>query len=128
MRLKAMFVLVLVVFMSAVASAISQRIFDTRIDYPVGWYPRLLVLADMDNDGAIDVINAGDNEVSILLNRGNGLFDEAQIDSLTTGQTYMEAADFDGPDRDADGISDAMEEQRVASAPNPALGRQKLWG
>ncbi len=50
--------------------------FAPKIDYPVGIYPFVIRIGDMNNDGAMDlvVLNSLSKSVSILLNYGNGLF------------------------------------------------------
>lgn len=53
-------------------------IFLAKVDYPVGSLPTGIFSADFDGDGDYDlaVANAGGSTVSILMNNGDGTFQE----------------------------------------------------
>jgi hypothetical protein len=54
-------------------------LFDTRIDYGAGICPSSVFASDLDGDGDEDlaVSNFDSDNVSILLNNGNGTFQAA---------------------------------------------------
>ena len=77
----------------------SQGINDfSRVDYPAGNGPYSVFAADLDNDGDIDLVTAneyGDN-VSILLNNGNGTF-SSPVNYATGDRPFsVYGADLDG--------------------------------
>ncbi|MCK4707731.1 MAG: VCBS repeat-containing protein, partial [Gammaproteobacteria bacterium] len=53
--------------------------FDTRIDYPAGNATYSVFMIDLNGDGNIDMVTANyaSNSVSVLLNNGDGTFQDA---------------------------------------------------
>ena len=86
-----------------------EVLFDVRIDFPTGNSPQDVSIADMDGDGAPDIIvtNSGTNTISILRNSSNagGISFAAKTD-YTTGLSPkgLRIADLDG-DKKPDIIS-----------------------
>jgi hypothetical protein len=83
--------------------------FAAPVDYPVGndngymdlaGSPASIAVGDLDGDGRIDLANAnaGDDTVSVLLNRGSGRFDPS-FESFPASGTTVAAGDFDGDGR-----------------------------
>ena len=58
--------------------------FSQEINYPVGDGPVAAEVPDFDLDGDPDIITCdhGGDDISLLLNQGNGSFDPAQSHSL----------------------------------------------
>jgi FG-GAP-like repeat/Bacterial Ig domain/FG-GAP repeat len=75
------------------SSVLSAQTF-TSTNYTVGTNPQKLIRADVNGDGAIDLITANsDGSVTILLNNGNGTFH--RVDAVGgTALTDIAAADF----------------------------------
>ena len=72
--------------------------FKARLDYGVGYWPYFLVSSDLDRDGDIDlaVPNNGSNNVSVLLNNGDGTFQTA-VNYGVAAETYsLVSSDLDG--------------------------------
>src|SRR3989344_5016118 len=77
--------------------------FNAAVNYPVGTTPSDLLLNDLNGDGFKDLvtINQGSNNVSILINNGNGTFAAAVDYGVGATPTRGFAADFDN-DNDKD--------------------------
>jgi len=67
-------------------------------EYAVGDGPRYVRTADLDNDGDLDIVvaNHGGENVSVLLNRGDGTFSEQRTYGVGNGPACIYTADFDG--------------------------------
>ena len=92
-----LFVLV-VLFLGIVAfphQGLAQLFFDA-VDYGVGSYPRFVVAEDFDGDGALDlaVVNEYSEDVSVLLGRGDGTFDESASYDVGSSPYFIVAEDF----------------------------------
>src|SRR3972149_5036732 len=61
-----------------------KPLFDTWVEFPVGEYPVSIYLADLDGDGDFDLVTANSlsNSISVLKNKGEGLYPE-KVDYLT---------------------------------------------
>ena len=72
--------------------------FAAPKSYPVGTAPGFIVTGDFNGDGKSDlaVANAGSNDVSILLNNGDGTFKAAKNSPAGTSPLKMAAGDFNG--------------------------------
>ena len=80
--------------------------FQTKVDYRVGTTPVSVAVADFNGDGQEDIaaVNSnggGQGSVSILLNRGDGVFKRAVNYSVDSNPDWIAVADFNG-----DGIED----------------------
>lgn len=86
-----------------------EVLFDVRIDFPTGNSPQDVSIADMDGDGAPDIIvtNMGTNTISILRNTSNagGISFAAKTDYITgVSPKGLRIGDVDG-DKKPDIIS-----------------------
>lgn len=72
--------------------------FAAPNSYPVGTGPGSIVTGDFNGDGKPDlaVANTGSNDVSILLNNGDGTFKAAKNSPAGASPLQMAAADFNG--------------------------------
>ena len=72
--------------------------FATATSYAVGTNPSAVVVADFNGDGKPDiaVVNSGSNNVSILLNNGDGTFQAAKNFDAGNSMTNIFASDFNG--------------------------------
>ena len=70
--------------------------FAAAKSYPVGTNPAAFVVGDFNGDGKADVavLNAGSNNLSILLGNGDGTFQAAKNFDLGKSMTGLFAADF----------------------------------
>jgi len=75
--------------------------FATPKSYPVGTSPSVIVIGDFNGDGKPDLAagNAGTNDVSILLNNGDGTFKTAVNSPSGASPQDMVAGDFNGDGR-----------------------------
>ncbi|HEY4416511.1 MAG TPA: FG-GAP-like repeat-containing protein, partial [Verrucomicrobiae bacterium] len=66
--------------------------------YTVGKQPEMLVAADMNGDGKLDLIsaNSGDNTLTVLTNNGSGVFGSSATYSVGSQPLYVVAADVNG--------------------------------
>ena len=86
------------------ANFISVRLNDGRgnfsngTDAVVETAPRWVTLADLDNDGDLDLMSAnyGSNSASVRFNNGNGLFGGGTNLTAGTGPSSIVAGDIDG--------------------------------
>jgi hypothetical protein len=67
-------------------------------DYDAGTSPSAVAEGDLDGDGAVDlaVANSGSNDVSILLNNGDGTFEPAAAYASGLGADSVVVGDLDG--------------------------------
>ncbi|MGE5625103.1 MAG: FG-GAP repeat domain-containing protein [Bacillota bacterium] len=98
------------VLVNATANGASSASFDTQQVFPVGELPNVVTLADINNDGKLDVVigNNMENFVSILRNtttNGSGTVNFAAEYVVPTGNTpdSLAVADVDG-----DGMPDLI--------------------
>ena len=72
--------------------------FEAAKSYPVGTAPGSIVVGDFNGDGKPDVAvaNTGSNDVSILLNNGDGTFKAAKNSPAGTSPLKMATGDFNG--------------------------------
>jgi len=78
--------------------AFSQNMFDTVVDYPVGSGPFSVFSIDLDGDGDNDLAtaNIGDDNVSVLLNNGDGIFQTAAGYPTGSDPLSIFSIDLDG--------------------------------
>lgn len=90
----------------------------TPVTSPVNVSPKMLVTADMNKDGKLDVVMGTNSGVSVLLNIGNGAFAGEQDYTLPSAAVSLATGDFNG-----DGFMD------VAVGVNPgSTGVYVLFG
>ena len=93
--------------------------FQAMQTYPVGPNPQRLFLADLRNNGKLDIVtmNFGDNTVSVLRSLGNGTF-AARVDyPAGNSPRSVAAADFNG-----DGKLDLAVANKTSNAVSILLG------
>jgi len=68
------------------------------VPFPIGNGPNALVVADLNGDGAADVVvsNSGSDDLSVLLGRGDGTFGAPRRTTVGDGPASIAAGDFDG--------------------------------
>ena len=79
------------------SSALGSQ-FKKPTFYPVGMEPQVVVAADFNNDGILDLATADftSEDVSILIGKGNGTFRRAHQFSTTLGPSALAVGDFNG--------------------------------
>ena len=88
-------ILMLVILLGFIGNVSAfDPLFDARIDYGVGNFPKSVFAADFDGDGDSDlaVANSRTDSVSILINYGNGTY-QAAVNYETENDPYSV---FDG--------------------------------
>lgn len=80
--------------------------FQAQVDYPAGFEPGAIAIADLNRDGKLDIVTANfgqfsGNTVSVLLGNGDGTFQPPVQYPTSQGPLSVIAADFNG-----DGILD----------------------
>jgi hypothetical protein len=80
------------------ATANGRGTFSVGVAVSVGTEPTDLVVADLDGDGAADVVtaNLAEGTISILAGAGDGTFDDAETVAVGAGPCSIEAGDVDG--------------------------------
>src|SRR5262245_3831702 len=70
--------------------------FSPAVSYPVGTNPQVVVTADFNNDGRLDLATAnyGDNTVSVLLGNANGTFQLAGTSATGASPVSVAVGDF----------------------------------
>ena len=73
--------------------------FRAPVDYPAGFEPGAVTIADLNGDGKLDIVaanfgNFGGNTVSVLLGNGDGTFQPQVQDATSGGPLWVIAADF----------------------------------
>lgn len=66
--------------------------FQAAVNYPLGGPPMALVVADMNNNGKLDLVSGGDG-VSVLFGNGDGTFQSAINTAVSTGEGFV-VSDF----------------------------------
>ena len=79
------------------SSALGSQ-FKKPTFYAVGMEPQVVVAADFNNDGILDLATADftSEDVSILIGKGNGTFGRAHQFSTTLGPSALAVGDFNG--------------------------------
>ena len=97
MKALASIVSVLIVLAAAPSNAVALE-FSAAKNYPVGTAPVAIAVADFNGDGKPDlaVANSGSNNVSVLLNNGDGTFQAAVNYSAGAAPVAVLAGDFNG--------------------------------
>jgi hypothetical protein len=82
-----LFWVVLLCSLSVADALFAQVSFIARRDFPVGIEPYSVSVGDFNGDGMPDlaVANSGSNNVSVLLNNGDGTFDTGLIFGVGRG-------------------------------------------
>ncbi|MEE9441076.1 MAG: VCBS repeat-containing protein [candidate division Zixibacteria bacterium] len=77
MNFKSFILVIVLICLSGIVLA-NNKLFEGRIDYPVGNYPRDLTVADFNGDGSADiaVANTGDDNITVMLNDGMGNYQD----------------------------------------------------
>ena len=90
------FLIVLSLLCTGSALAASQ--FKMPTFYPVGMEPQVVIAADFNHDGNLDLASADFTslDVSILLGKGDGTFRRAHQFSTTLGPSALAVGDFNG--------------------------------
>jgi uncharacterized protein (TIGR03437 family) len=77
--------------------------FAPPVEYAAGSLTTLIALADMNNDGRLDILvttenpeDHGNNAVAILLGNGDGTFQAAQLFPTAFGPSSLNVADYNG--------------------------------
>jgi hypothetical protein len=80
-------------------------VLGTMAVYPVGTAPKALSIADINNDGYLDIVvaNSADNSLSVLKNDGTGSFSVAQTIPVGSGPCAVVLKDLDN-DGAVDGV------------------------
>lgn len=75
--------------------------FSAAMDYPVGTAPTAIATADLDGDGAADIVvtNRQDDTISVLLDDGGGTFHTQATYPTGDEPVFVEARDFTGDGR-----------------------------
>ncbi|MBM3234809.1 hypothetical protein FJZ31_00780 [Candidatus Poribacteria bacterium] len=75
----------------------SFGVFSAKVDYTTGGYPNPVFVADLDDDGYVDLVigKAGDNAVSIFKNNGDGTFQLSASYAVGVNPYSIFGADFD---------------------------------
>ena len=91
-----MLLFVLSLIFAASAPAAAQ--FEKPTLYPVGVEPQVVLAADFNNDGKLDLVTADftSEDVSILLGNGDGTFQMARHFSTQYGPSALAVGDFNG--------------------------------
>jgi len=71
--------------------------FDAHVDYPAGDDPRGVVTADLDNDGDPDIAatNSAGNDISVLMNFGDGTFGAQTVYAAGSQPWGITSGDWD---------------------------------
>ena len=87
--------------------------------YPVGLSPANIAVGDFNGDGKPDLVtvNGGSNDVSVLINKGNGTYFPAVNYAVGTGPVSISVGDFNG-----DGKTDIAVLNRASSTVSILLG------
>jgi hypothetical protein len=78
--------------------------FQSAVNYPVEVNPQMLAVADVNGDGALDLIVAnecatqecGHGSVSVLLGNGDGTFQSQTLFTTGSDSTFVAVGDFNG--------------------------------
>ncbi len=83
-----------------VALGLGKAQFAPAVNYPVAYHSDYVTLGDLRGNGRLDVVTGEDygnnNAVSVLLNKGNGTFQDGAWTPVTDSLNCGAAADFNG--------------------------------
>ena len=106
------------------SSVLQQVAFETRSEIPVGADGAVdVALADIDNDGKLDIVAAslGTGKIQFLLGQGNGTFQNVANLTVTGGAFGLRLVDIDG-DKDVDMIVLRPREAKMSVFSNNGRG------
>jgi hypothetical protein len=106
----------LIVFPTISSAAI---VFGPRTDYPAGFRPSSIAVADVNGDGHADVVvtNQFTNTLSVLLGNAGGT-----LDSQTTYDTGLEPVSVASGDLNQDGRQDVVTADKTSNTVSISLG------
>lgn len=83
---------------AASGGGVGSPAFQPQAVYPLGGSPSKVITADLDGNGALDVLVAcwGSNDVRLLMNDGNGAFGDPILVSTDLMPYGVATGDFDG--------------------------------
>ena len=84
--------------LDAVIPASAQTYLFNRAVLQVQSLPEAVAAADLNSDGAVDLLaaNSGSNTVSVFKNQGNGRFSASPVVQTGRGPAALAVADFNG--------------------------------
>jgi hypothetical protein len=104
--------------------------FDGPFDYDTGGTTSTEVIAaDLDCDGAIDLVvsNTDSNDLSLMPNNGDGTFGEAQRAQTGSGPSKATAADLDGDDDPDAAVANSVSEDVSVLINNTCVADPCPW-
>ena len=88
--------------------------------------PSFIELADMNGSGALDILVAGENAITLLDNNGTGTNDKLSVISQNIGQFDGDGIEVKAYDLTADGLLDIVYTTNDLTDPNDVNSRVKL--
>ena len=114
--------LVMALILFSVNNLFAQDMFDTKVDYAVGYGPNSVFSTDFNGDGYYDLA-AGlylSDSVSILLGNGDGTFQSAVSYTAGDGPESVFSVDINGDgDNDLAIANNRSDKCRQIQCPNP---------